>query len=1000
MSENKNNKYYRSLEQLAETPEFQEQLENEFPGGIDTPVSGLSRRRFMQIMSASVAMTTLVGCRWPEEKIVPFAKRAEGFTPGKPVQFATAFEMGHTTLGVLATSYDGRPIKIEGNPEFSLSGGATNTFAQASVLNLYDPDRSRLVLQNGSDVGWDKFDEYTKTFKGLKKGGLAVLTGATTSPSVKIQLKKLAKRYKGSKTYKWEPVCPVNEIEGAELAFGTAAKSQLDLSKAKVIVDFNANVLQDHPTALQNSKGFAKGRDPESGNMNRLYVFENSFSITGGMADHRFPTHASEIGGYVWELAAELVFTQGVKMPSVNRGDLKKNHRHNKHIIAIAKDLAHNKGHSLIQIGIDQSAELHALVNAMNEALGNQGNTVSYLPFDRPDFGTVKDLTNDLNDGKIDTLLILGGDPAYNTPVDLNFADALSKATTIHLSEKVNATSKLSTWHVPQAHYLESWGDATAWDGTVMSVQPLIEPLFGGKTVTELLSLFVNRKPKSAYDIAREGFCGLAGFGRRIPKDNPVFEKNWREYVHAGFYAESKKSGEKLAVVGGVSAGKIVIPDGHNIELSISRDQSIYDGRFIDNAWLQEMPDFMTKLTWDNAAIISPALSKETGLKHEDMAKLSINGKSLEMPIYVLPGQAHYSVTANIGYGQKDVGAVGDGSGFDVHQLMSWSALNTATGLKLEKTGKKYTLATTQDHHAIDESGAAEIQKRVPGLVREGDIEQYKSEPHFVDHMGVHSPPLKSLWKEKEYTGHKWGMAVDLNLCTGCNACLMGCQSENNIAVVGKDEVNRGREMAWLRLDRYFLGDENDPKCTQQPINCAQCELAPCEEVCPVAATMHTDEGLNTMVYNRCVGTRYCSNNCPYKVRRFNWFNNFEDQTETQKLVLNPEVTVRARGVMEKCTFCVQRIESARIDSRVEGRDISDGDITPACGQTCPTDAIVFGDLNDKDSRVSKLREANRSYDLLNYLNLKPRTFYMARIRNPNPEIEGLAEVSHSGHKH
>ncbi len=998
MSDNKNNKHWRSLEQLADSDKFREQLENEFPGGIDTPVSGLSRRRFMQIMSASVAMTTLVGCRWPEEKIVPFAKRPEGFKPGTPVQFATAFEMGHNVLGVLATSYDGRPIKIEGNPDFALSNGATNTFAQASVLNLYDSDRSREVLLDGNSASWDEFNEYTKTFKGLKKGGLAVLTGATTSPSVKTQLQKLSKRYKGSKIYKWEPVCRANEMQGAMQSFGTPVKTQLDLSKAKVVVDFNANILQDHPTALQNSRGFAKGRNPESGHMNRLYVFENSFTITGGMADHRFPTHASEIGNEVWALAADLVFNNGINMPTVDRGDLKKNHHHgNEHIGAIAKDLAHNKGHSLIQVGTDQPAEIHALCNAMNEALGNQGSTISYLPFDMPEFGTVKELTAELDAGNINTLLILGGDPAYNTPADINFAESMSKATTIHLSEKVNATSKLANWHIPQTHYLESWGDVMAWDGTWMSVQPLIEPLFGGKAVTEILSLFVNRKPKTSFDVTRESFCSMAGFGRRIPKDNPVFEKKWREFVHAGFYAGSNKAGQKLAVAGSVKAGKRTSPDAGNLELSIVRDQSVYDGRFIDNAWLQEMPDFMTKLTWDNAAIISPALSKETGLKHEDMAKLSIDGREIEMPIYVLPGQAHYSVTVNLGYGQESAGTVGKDSGFNTYQLMSWGALSGATGLQLEKTGNKYTLAITQDHHAIDESGAAEIQKRVPGLVREGDIEQYNNDPHFVDHMGVHSPPLNSLWKEKEYTGYKWGMAVDLSVCTGCNACLMGCQSENNIAVVGKDEVSRGREMAWLRLDRYFLGDEDDPKCTQQPINCAQCELAPCEEVCPVAATMHTEEGLNTMVYNRCVGTRYCSNNCPYKVRRFNWFNNFEDMTETQKLVLNPEVTVRARGVMEKCTFCVQRIESARIDSRVEGRDIRDGDITPACGQTCPTDAIVFGDLNDKDSRVSKLREANRSYDLLNYLNLKPRTFYMARIRNPNPEIEGLAS-SDSGH--
>ena len=478
------------------------------------------------------------------------------------------------------------------------------------------------------------------------------------------------------------------------------------------------------------------------------------------------------------------------------------------------------------------------------------------------------------------------------------------------------------------------------------------------------------------------------------------FEKAWRHFLHDGFL---EGSGRERGSVLALAAGRLEAPAdpqlaADNLEISFAHDQSVWDGRFANNVWLQEMPDFMTKLTWDNAVLLSPAAAGELGVGHGDMVQMAHAGNQVEGPVYVMPGQAKYSVTVNLGYGRSDAGRVGNGAGFDAYRLRTFDTLDMGTGLKITRTGRTYLLAITQDHHAIDEAGANEIQKRVPRLVREGTLDDYESHPEFVDHLGLHHPPLESLWTEREYTGHKWGLAVDLNLCNGCNACLMGCQSENNVPVVGKDEVARGREMSWLRLDRYFLGDPDQPTVTQQPVGCVQCELAPCEQVCPVAATMHTDEGLNAMVYNRCVGTRYCANNCPYKVRRFNWFNNFEDLTATQRLVLNPDVTVRARGVMEKCSYCVQRIEKARVVARVEDRDIRDGDITPACAETCPTEAIVFGDLNDPESRVSRLRERSRSYDLLDYLNVKPRTFYLARIRNPNPAIVPAAGHEGNGH--
>jgi len=860
------------------------------------------------------------------------------------------------------------------------------------------------VLFRSSD--WDAFAAFLDTEVRNNLGRVAVLHGASTSPATRGLLKSLGQA--GAGVYLWEPICRVNEMKGAKKAFGTAAMSQLDFEQAHVVVDFDANALQDHPTAIRNSKQFTAGRRPEHGEMNRLYSYETTYSITGGMADHHFPTAAGDMAAAVWGLAAELIVGEGLPLPrgaGFSRSDLVKwrgHHAAGEHVSALAKDLMANRGHSLLIAGIRQDADVHAMLHVLNDALGNVGHTVSYIPFAAPKIQFIPELVTALNKGQIDTLIMLGGNPVYSAPSDLKFGEAMMKAKNrIHLAMQDNATSANSTWHLPQTHYLESWGDAMAWNGGHLSVQPLIAPLYDGKSVNEVLSLLADDSPRTGYQITRDSFHAMTGGNGAAPANNAGFEKKWRAFIHDGFRQETMSAkGQALALAGTAlqAPSQSAELSLDNLEICFTQDQSVYDGRFIDNSWLQEMPDFMTKLTWDNAALISPATAGELDVKHGDLISLDYDGRKLEMAVYVMPGQAKYSVTVNLGYGQKDAGRVGRESGFNAYELRTWDQLHHGHGLKVSKTGATYLLATTQDHHAIDETGAKEIQKRVPGLVREANLDTYKSDENFVDHLGVHSPPLKSLWNEFEYKdGHQWGMAIDLNLCNGCNACIMGCQSENNIAVVGKDQVSRGREMSWMRLDRYFMGEADDPKVAQQPVACAQCENAPCEQVCPVAATMHTDEGLNAMVYNRCVGTRYCSNNCPYKVRRFNYYNNFEDLTETQRLVLNPDVTVRSRGVMEKCSYCVQRIETARVDARVEGREMRDGDVTPACAQTCPSDAIVFGDLNDEGSRVAKLREASRSYDLLNYLHLKPRTFYMARIRNPNPAIEP-ADAPGAGH--
>ena len=600
---------------------------------------------------------------------------------------------------------------------------------------------------------------------------------------------------------------------------------------------------------------------------------------------------------------------------------------------------------------------------------------------------------------RVDTLVILGGDPVATAPGDLDVAAALARAgTTIHLAERQNATSEHGHWHLPRAHYLETWGDALAADGSLLAVQPLIEPLHGARSDLELLATLLGEAAPRGHDVVRTTFHRHEGGAGAAPGNDPRFEERWRRFLHDGFLAAPEGLTPSL-VSAGLDLPREDAPAEGALELLITADSAVHDGRWADNAWLQEMPDFATKVVWDNVASFAPSTAEALGIAHGDLVELEWRGRRRTLPAYVLPGQATHTVVVTLGYGGSHGGRVSQGVGVDVYPLRPHDAPHGGRGVTVRKTGDTHALACTQDHHAIDPIGYQERESRVGSLVREGELEHYREHPEFVDHLGIHHPPLKSLWEEKPYdTGHKWGMSIDLSRCTGCNACQIACQSENNIPVVGKQEVGYSREMHWIRVDRYFQGDPDDPRVASQPVACVHCEMAPCESVCPVAATVHTEEGLNAMVYNRCVGTRYCANNCPYKVRRFNFFNNIEDMPETEKLRANPEVSLRARGVMEKCSYCVQRIQDAKITAGNERRPLRDGEITPACAQTCPTDAIVFGDLNDAQSRVSKLRAEKRSYDLLAYLNIKPRTSYLARIRNPHPSLATHDDAHAAGH--
>ena len=1009
--------YWRSLDELADTPAFRAFSEAEFPSAAPARLAPTTRREFLRLMGASAALAGLTGCRWPKEVIAPYGQQPENRTPGVPVQYATAMELGGWAQGLLVTSYDGRPIKIEGNPSHPLNRGATDARAQASVLELYDPDRAHAVCrrdgQQYATLTWEDFAAFARPhFDQLRQrggAGLCVLSAASSSLSLADMRARLLAAFPQARWLEWEPLSRDNERLGALLAFGRPHRTHLHPDRADVIVALDDDFLGAHPAAVQYARDFITGRridatgrridagGPEEAQrpaapMNRLYVVESGYSITGAMADHRYPLRSCDVPAFAACLAAQLV-ERGLALPP-EAGELSavlkgaaEGRGEGPCPRGLADELLGHRGRCLITVGPHQPPEVHALVHVLNAALGNVGTTLTYTV--EPDesrpthVAAIGQLVAAMRAGQVDTLLILGGNPAYDAPADLELAGCLASVeTTIHLSLHRNETSRLCLWNLPQAHYLESWGDARAYDGTLSIVQPLIAPLYDGKTPAEVIALLLGEEPATGYEIVRRALQAL--------QPGTDFESWWRQALHDGvvpgtaFAAVSPtpRGGEWAATIGGWVGRPTAQEDG--LEVVFRPSAAVYDGRFANNGWLPELPDPITKLTWDNPALLAPATAAALGVESGDIVRLTLGARSLEVPVYVLPGHAAGSVTLLLGYGRSSAGRVGDGVGCNTYALRTTEGLDVAYRPVVVKTGRRCKLATTQDHHAIrSRVGERAGQARVGLLVREATVEEYRRHPQFA-REAVHHLPLVSLWQEHSYEqGHRWAMAIDLNACIGCSACVVACQAENNVPVVGKDEVERGREMHWLRVDRYFRGAPHDPQVAFQPVPCMHCENAPCEQVCPVAATVHSSEGLNDMVYNRCIGTRYCANNCPYKVRRFNWFNNHRDLTEIEKLAFNPEVTVRSRGVMEKCTYCVQRINAVKIAAGNERRAIRDGEITPACAQACPTQAIVFGDLNDPDSRVARLHTAERAYGILEELNVKPRTKYLARLRNP-----------------
>ncbi len=1088
-------KYWRSLDQLADAPEFRQWVEREFPAGASELTDPVSRRNFVKLMSASFALGGLgilgAGCRRPEEKILPFGKAAEGYIHGVPQFFATAMPTRGSAIPLLVKSSDGRPTKIEGNPEHPDSNGATDTFAQASILGLYDPDRAQRFVQKGITIprtmALDALGlDLARRLAATRGARTAFLLEQSSSPSRRRLVLTLQNNLREAKWAVYEPV----DLHANRRLTGAVPYHKID--QAKVILSLDCDFIGSEADASRLIRGFAKGRRVEkpADSMNRLYAVEGLMTLTGMSADHRLRVATSHVVAVGAAIAAQIAPQNAQIAALAIKAPLPASVKP-EWVAECAKDLQANPGASLVLAGHRQPPAVHILANLLNAALGNVGKTVQYATVpETPTNTDLGGLVALLNAGQIDTLVILGGNPAYNAPADLNWAEAQARAKeiirlgvyedeTFAAAAQITATQTLL--HLPQAHYLESWGDAVTGDGTTVPIQPLIAPLFDGLTELEVLARLGDLETRKPYDIVRETFRSTAPAG--------IFEENWKKFLHDGFLSGAKQGVADRPLSAGEVAQSFAsiapaVLSKDNLEVVFHRDYRMDDGRWNNNGWLQEFPDPVTKVTWDGLILISRKTAAELGVKNStteaDIVKVTVQvgagSKSISGPVWVTPGMADHSLGLALGYGRKSTKAGGTGRiGHDVglynaYDIRTSGTMNFAVGAKIEKTGKTWRIAVTQEHGSMEgrpivrEANKAQYEK-YPGFAKNFDLEAHADfipknktpeEGEVGRPMGIYEHPYHAYETRKSMNGvnleglhikseiHQWGMSVDLNQCVGCGACVLACQSENNVPIVGKDQVFRNREMHWLRIDRYFSGagdklDEmiDDPQALSQPMMCQHCENAPCESVCPVNATVHDEEGLNVMAYNRCVGTRYCSNNCAYKVRRFNfldynrrsldqlkgpyysspmvgatdgewtmkrWWKNPDggirpqDEWDLLKLIKNPDVTVRMRGVMEKCTLCVQRIEQGKIAQKVKAGQsgdvrVPDGVIKPACQQVCPAEAIVFGNQLDPNSRVSLLQKSERNYEVLGFLETRPRVTYLARLRNPNPKMPDYHEI-------
>ena len=992
-------RYWRCLDELAETEEFTEYLHREFPEAASEWTDPASRRSFLKLMGASLALAGVgsAGCDFEEgpEKILPYTRAPERLVPGKAQHYATAISLGGYGVGVIAESHMGRPTMLEGNPDHPDSLGAIDFLTQAAVLGLYDPDRAQVVLKRGEIRPFEEFllaaTSALEAQRSKQGAGLRILTETVTSPSLARQIHAILKDFPAAKWHQYEPAAPHAAKAGLKSAFGRDVSVRYDVKKADVILALDADFLACGLGRLPMARDFGARRAPEQAagaTMNRLYVVEPTTSVTGSSADHRLPVRAKDIAAFAQALGRRLGSGLAADPPAAAE--------HKAFLDALARDLQAHKGKSLILAGPTQPASVHALVAVLNDLLGNTGATVSYAePVEAEPINqieTLADLCGAMHSGKVEALFILGGNPAYTTPGNSGFLDGLGRvAFKARLGLYDDETSAVCDWHVPETHELETWGDVRGADGVATIQQPLIAPLYGGRSAIELLAAVRKDPSRTGYEIVRDTWKA------RAPQGGD-FESFWKTSVHNGVVAGTAVKALELKPRQELAATptKAGPAEADGLELIFRPDATIWDGRYANNGWLQELPKPLTKLTWGNAALMSQTTAALRGLEDGDFIELECKGRMVEAQVMRLPGHAEKSVTITFGHGRPKSGRVGTGTGFNAFAIWPGEAPGFVGGAAIKKSGRKNAkLASTQMHRAVTEDPESDVSVLKRGIIREATLTEYQEHPDFALHgENRHQPPADETLYRDDFTpkdpiepDYQWALVVDLNTCTGCSACVLACQAENNIPVVGRDQVLKSREMHWLDVDVYYEGRPNNPQVVHQPRMCMHCEKAPCEMVCPVAATVHDHEGLNVMVYNRCVGTRFCSNNCPYKVRHFNFLQYADLRTESLKLVNNPDVTVRARGIMEKCTYCVQRINQARYAAELKGARIQDGDVVTACQSACPTRAITFGDKSDPTSAVSRKRSAPRNYAMLGELNTQPRTTYLAKLRNPNPEI-------------
>ncbi|MEM1180924.1 MAG: TAT-variant-translocated molybdopterin oxidoreductase, partial [Acidobacteriota bacterium] len=977
--------YFRSLEELAEKPEFEELLQREFPrqaaewGSVD-------RRRFLQLSGASLGLAGLTACtKQPPEKIIPYVRAPEDVIPGRPLFFASAIADQGFAAPVLAESHMGRPTKVEGNPEHPASLAGADSITQATTYDLYDPDRSQAIRHLGQVRTWETFVQQVEGIRSamlpIKGDGLAIVTGRVTSPTLTRLLDELREQMPKMGLYVHEPGAGYAGA-GFEMATGERGTVRYDFSKADVVLSVDSDFLNSGPSSVRYSKDFSRRRkalDLETARtMSRYYAVESMPMASGTSSDHRLAVKPTEVSRFVLTLAGQLGVAGVEKTTPADERTLA-------WIEEVAADLQDNAGRSAIIVGDHQPAEVHALALAINEKLGNLGSTVFTTEPVEMEAPGLEELLAAINADKITTLVVLGTNPVYTSLADQDVIAAIdSVPLRLHLGTFIDETGERCHWHVPESHSLESWGDLRSFDGTATILQPIITPLYDSHTMLEVVAAFAGYGAALGRDLVQETWSSL-GEGR-------AFNKIWRRTVHNGFVEDSAAPVKDVTINVQAAASSLARAETGELEIIFRPDPTVVDGRFANNGWLQECPKPLTKLTWDNALLMSPRTAEEQGLGNlipgnesrdtAPLVTLTVGDHQTVVPVWPVPGMSDGTLVLHLGYGRTKVGSVGNGAGFDANAVRAVAApWQVEDGVKIEKTGEKYPIACTQDHHSME--GRA--------LIVSTNVPTWEAHPESPLDIHLHVDPMKSMLDGKDfpYDSYRWGLSIDLSSCSGCNACLIACVAENNIPVVGKDQVRKGREMHWVRIDRYYQG--NDPNNVEhiinQPVPCMQCEQAPCEVVCPVAATVHSDEGLNDMVYNRCVGTRYCSNNCPYKVRRFNFLLYQDFETPQLQLGRNPDVTVRSRGVMEKCTYCVQRINQARIEAHSNGRRITEKDLQAACSQSCPSDSIVFGDLNDKDSELVKVKSSKLDYGLLEELGTRPRTTYLARLSNPNPKL-------------